>query len=602
MSAISNFITTGNFKSLELVPKELFRRLEDHTSKVKEMFDLVIDELTGVRSGIDDAAAKILITAQENTEAYVGGSGAVDHALLSNLNYAAAGHVGFEPAIGNPSVSGYILSSTTLGVRSWIANTVGTVTDVTAASPLFSSGGATPQITIQEATTLQNGYMNSAQVIALASKIGDAAGSIAHDGVTYGRKNESWVATASGGSVTEVSVVTNDGVSGSVANPTTTPAITLTLGTITPTAVTIDAGNVYKIGTAVLARLVDTENWFLGGSGNATLTGVGNIALGGLTLESVTSGNYNFGVGYNVLPDVTTGSSNVAVGNQSGLIVTTGGSNVFLGAGSGSSVTTGGNNVFLGANADAGSNVSDKFILKNPTNTLLNGTFHATASSQTLYVYSGDTRLGSDPTTNYTKFDSTGHQVMVGTAKPWDDLRVEPVARTTGANAPTFRQWFDDSGIGDTGSTRGVYLYEFDNAVGGSEKELFFTMQMPHAWDDGEVHLHVHWIAESTAATSKVRWGLEYTWAAVHGTFPATQTIIYADTPESGDTGTTAGKHQITEFAALNPPDGLSTIIIGRLFRDSANGADTYTGDAGLLYIDAHFQLSTLGSTDEYTK
>ena len=32
------------------------------------------------------------------------------------------------------------------------------------------------------------------------------------------------------GTVTTVSVVTNDGVSGSVANPTTTPAITLTLG------------------------------------------------------------------------------------------------------------------------------------------------------------------------------------------------------------------------------------------------------------------------------------------------------------------------------------------------------------------------------------
>lgn len=40
------------------------------------------------------------------------------------------------------------------------------------------------------------------------------------------------------GTVTSVSVVTANGISGSVATATTTPAITLTLGAITPTSVT----------------------------------------------------------------------------------------------------------------------------------------------------------------------------------------------------------------------------------------------------------------------------------------------------------------------------------------------------------------------------
>lgn len=44
------------------------------------------------------------------------------------------------------------------------------------------------------------------------------------------------------GTVTSVSVVTANGVSGSVATPTTTPAITLTLGAITPSTVAIGAG------------------------------------------------------------------------------------------------------------------------------------------------------------------------------------------------------------------------------------------------------------------------------------------------------------------------------------------------------------------------
>lgn len=32
----------------------------------------------------------------------------------------------------------------------------------------------------------------------------------------------------------------------------------------------------------------------------------------------------------------------------------------------------------------------------------------------------------------------------VVTGTDWDDLRVEPIARTTGANAPTFEKWYDD--------------------------------------------------------------------------------------------------------------------------------------------------------------
>lgn len=52
-----------------------------------------------------------------------------------------------------------------------------------------------------------------------------------------------------GGSVSNVSVVTANGVSGSVANPTTAPAITLTLGAITPSSVST-SGNFTMTGLA----------------------------------------------------------------------------------------------------------------------------------------------------------------------------------------------------------------------------------------------------------------------------------------------------------------------------------------------------------------
>jgi hypothetical protein len=195
----------------------------------------------------------------------------------------------------------------------------------------------------------------------------------------------------------------------------------------------------------------------------------------------------------------------------------------------------------------------------------------------------------------------------------YDDLRIEPIARNTGARAPSFEQWADDSGLGDTGTTNGVYLYSFDDATAGSEKEIFFTMQMPHCWKLGTaIHLHLHWIGAVADTTAEPRWGLEYVWKDIGQVFGATATIIYADAKLDGtgvaDPDVTAGKHYLSEFADLTPDttaDGLSSILIGRIFRDSANPADTYNAagaKCGLLYIDAHYEIDTPGSSDEFTK
>ena len=211
--------------------------------------------------------------------------------------------------------------------------------------------------------------------------------------------------------------------------------------------------------------------------------------------------------------------------------------------------------------------------------------------------FPGPAKFGSS--SNYAQFDASGHLTLVGTAKPWDDLRIEPVARTTDSNAPSFSKWYDDV----PGTSRGVYLYTFDNATVANQKEVFFTQQMPHSWDGGPINIHVHWIAATTASSSKVRWGLEYCWADVGTAFGDT-TLVYADTDYAGSTGTTANVHTITSFTPITPSSSqndISSILIGRLWRDSAHANDTYTGDAGLLYIDTHFQMSSLGSDNELT-
>ena len=79
------------------------------------------------------------------------------------------------------------------------------------------------------------------------------------------------------GTVQSVSVVTANGVSGSVANPTTTPAITLTLGAITPTTVN---GNTITTGTGTLT--LGTGSTLATSATNSitlTSTGATNVTL-----------------------------------------------------------------------------------------------------------------------------------------------------------------------------------------------------------------------------------------------------------------------------------------------------------------------------------
>lgn len=74
-------------------------------------------------------------------------------------------------------------------------------------------------------------------------------------------------ATANAGTVTSVSVTTAAGVSGSVATATTTPAITITLGAITPTSVAAS-------GSVTGSNLSGTN------TGNETTTSIGTLISG----------------------------------------------------------------------------------------------------------------------------------------------------------------------------------------------------------------------------------------------------------------------------------------------------------------------------------
>ena len=64
----------------------------------------------------------------------------------------------------------YLCSDDTIGAAVWAVVSTGGVTNVTATSPIFSSGGATPDISIQPANLFDDGYLTSADFTSFSNK------------------------------------------------------------------------------------------------------------------------------------------------------------------------------------------------------------------------------------------------------------------------------------------------------------------------------------------------------------------------------------------------------------------------------------------------
>ena len=137
------------------------------------------------------------------------------------------------------------------------ANPQGTVTSVTGTAPVVSSGGATPAISMATATTSVDGYLTST------------------DWNTFNSKGS--------GTVTSVSVVSANGLAGTVATATTTPAITLTTSITgilkgNGTAISAAVANVdYVPLSTVLTKTADytitgTDTWIINNKTGSSLT------------------------------------------------------------------------------------------------------------------------------------------------------------------------------------------------------------------------------------------------------------------------------------------------------------------------------------------
>jgi hypothetical protein len=179
------------------------------------------------------------------TPASVTGIGSVANAVTFNNGGAGAA----SGTTFNGSVARTI-SYNTIGAQ--VAGTY--VTSVTGTAPVVSSGGTTPAISMAAASASVNGYLTST------------------DWTTFNNKGS--------GTVTSVSVVSANGLAGTVATSTTTPAITLST-TIT--------GLLKGNGTAISAATANTD--YMGVAAPVTKTTDFTVANGDIWYINNKSGS-----------------------------------------------------------------------------------------------------------------------------------------------------------------------------------------------------------------------------------------------------------------------------------------------------------------------
>jgi len=207
-------------------------------------------------------------------------------------------------------------------------------------------------------------------------------------------------------------------------------------------------------------------------------------------------------------------------------------------------------------------------------------------------------KIGDVATGDYLNIDEDGQIRLYGEATQWTDLRVGATAtKKGGSKEPTFTKILDNGA-----ASQGVFAEAFSAST---EEELYFEVQLPHGWKEGStIEAHVHWLPlVSEVVTSKVSWGLEYSWSNIGDAFGNT-TIIYGDTVSLGSTAV-VNSHCLTELGAIVATGKtLSSMLMCRVFRDATGtgGTDDYASLASLLEIDFHYQMDALGSASEYVK
>jgi hypothetical protein len=180
---------------------------------------------------------------------------------------------------------------------------------------------------------------------------------------------------------------------------------------------------------------------------------------------------------------------------------------------------------------------------------------------------------------------------MAGDARPWRDELGDAISlQQTG------------TGVSRNNSEATV---EFITGANLSDY-LFMNVQLNHDKDlTSSLYPHIHFFQAQNTTPNFL---LQYRWQVNGGTKVTSWTNLKCNT--LAFTYSSGTLNQIAYSSPISVPAGttVSDIVQFRILRDNANtsgvftGSDPYTATVGVLAFDVHFQINSLGSTDQYTK
>jgi hypothetical protein len=191
------------------------------------------------------------------------------------------------------------------------------------------------------------------------------------------------------------------------------------------------------------------------------------------------------------------------------------------------------------------------------------------------------TRLGDVLGGDYTGIEVDGTLRFVGDATVFNDINISGNSLGVGPTSP--------GTVALVGS--GILTYAFIG-TGVQVDELHGSVEILHDYLEGSnIVPHVHWMP-TTSDVGNVKWQMEYMWVNRGGTAVASTTTSVVTAA-----GGTAWVGHISNFPAVSGAGmGMGSRFAFRIFRDPADGSDTYAFDAALLDIGIHYEVDTVGS------
>ena len=189
---------------------------------------------------------------------------------------------------------------------------------------------------------------------------------------------------------------------------------------------------------------------------------------------------------------------------------------------------------------------------------------------------------------NRAKINTDGTFTVEGTATAWNDIRASLIGSKLLENQGTVDYNFSENSV----------TFQQNGDITDNDDVVLMNFQMPHdAMTSSPFRFHIHW---HQVNTNVIQWTLEYRVQSNGGAKDTTWTVV--NVPATGTanlfTYTSGTLNQITKLVEIDTTGfGISAVIQIRLTRSDSTG-----GSVDAYFLDAHYMIDSLGSSEEYVK